>query len=162
MTFRPERVAYRVCIFSTHWCGSFLYIAYLLSLKSKTKRLFQLRTWIFHKNMQCKLISKLLTISFSVSDLRKIFKNCKVIFLFEAIQKLGRLTEFWPFFTNYLPLVKKTINKVRSFTVSAPIKGAVFIQKIFFQPSTMVHFANFRLILLFMIAQNSVKHTYFR
>ena len=42
-----------------------------------------------------------------------------------------------------------------------PIKDAASIQKLFFQPFTIVHFDKFFLILLFAIKQSSIKHTCF-
>ena len=38
---------------------------------------------------------------------------------------------------------------------------AASIQKLFFQPSTMARFSKFCLFLLYAIAQNLAKHTYF-
>ena len=46
-------------------------------------------------------------------------------------------------------------------TVTAPIKDAPSIQKLFFLSSTMTHFAKVCLFLLNMIAQKSEKRTYF-
>ena len=46
-------------------------------------------------------------------------------------------------------------------TVPVPIKNAASIQKLFLQAHTIMHLARFFLILLHVIVQNSVKHTYF-
>ena len=47
-------------------------------------------------------------------------------------------------------------------TVPTPIKDVASIQESFFKNYKKVHFAEFRSILLHVIAQNSVKQTYFR